>query len=114
MHLLVVQVFGTKTNKYVAELNTSSEETTCNQCDESKVCKYVIQQADVLIYVCEKFLFLNNMFKSVLNAAQYVSGNYLNSPKLIQERIDLRLVLKRKLNKHGLIGNRVLSGDVQM
>lgn len=39
--------------KYVAEENTlTTDETICNQCDESKVCKYVVQQEDEQIYLC--------------------------------------------------------------
>lgn len=60
--LTCVEAFiGDKTNKYiirrkkyVAEENTLTEETTCNQCDESKICKYVIQQEDEKIYICEE------------------------------------------------------------
>lgn len=38
--------------KYVAEENTSTEEATCNQCDETKACEFVVQQEDEKIYLC--------------------------------------------------------------
>lgn len=39
--------------KYVAEENTSTDEAVCNQCDETKVCKFVVQQEDEKIFLCE-------------------------------------------------------------
>ncbi|XP_063697034.1 zinc finger MYM-type protein 4 isoform X1 [Culicoides brevitarsis] len=49
--------------KYVAEENPSAtEENVCSQCEESKVCKFVVQQEDEKIFLCEDEC-LNNLLE---------------------------------------------------
>lgn len=48
--------------KYVAEENSSTDEATCNQCDEAKLCKFVVQQEDEQIFLCEEEC-LNNLLE---------------------------------------------------